>query len=603
MRLFFALLTSVSIFATSERTTASGQAPGTAEAYLQNLRAQGKERVIVKFADSIDLGLVRKYGHVKRTLKSVNAVVCEMESTKLADLESEAGIKFVLPDIVVPLPPTNRKLAPVERDYGGPVEVRWNNLAAGLNTQAAWNNYNVDGTGIKIAFLDTAVNYTLPDLAESYLGGTDFVDDDSDPITFDPNVYHGTEVASVGVGRGVSKIVGVAYRAGFYAVRTQNDQGDGYLGDLLGGIEWATAEPQRADVISMSLGHPGTGLAWNAGYGELIEEACNSAYNMGIVLVAGSGNDGVDYSYFPAGFANVVSVGAYREDQTIASFSNGGADVVAPGVDVYVIDPLNDLYLDSGTSLATPHVSAAAALVLQYARDNNIEIDNGYVYEALRHSAFDLGLDPVYQGKGKLWAAETFPLPPDPHDGFMDLLTGSWPLDVSVTFTDWAYQNQGIPVFLLGETMYQDLNLLNITDTMGGYADDIANLTITTRQTYYDRDGGVELPGDATEVFTGQSVAAGSQLVLPDSYPIPVEVVPGMNQTTVEFEFQWSGGSRLMQIGYNDGSALWIAATKGDQVPTAGQWALIVTALVVLTAATLVLSTRRMGHWTADRVR
>ena len=60
--------------------------------------------------------------------------------------------------------------------YSGSVTVQWNNLEAGLNSQAAWDNHNLDGTGIKIAIIDTGINYTMENLDDNYLGGYDFED-------------------------------------------------------------------------------------------------------------------------------------------------------------------------------------------------------------------------------------------------------------------------------------------------------------------------------------------------------------------------------------------------------------------------------------------
>jgi hypothetical protein len=67
-------------------------------------------------------------------------------------------------------------------------------------------------------------------------------------------------------------------------------------------------------------------------------------------------------------------------------------------------------------------VSASLALQLQYARQNDIDQSNDYLRTVMEGSAVDLGLDPVYQGQGKIWAAETDPPPAIPHDGAIDLM-------------------------------------------------------------------------------------------------------------------------------------------------------------------------------------
>jgi hypothetical protein len=67
--------------------------------------------------------------------------------------------------------------------------------------------------------------------------------------------------------------------------------------------------------------------------------------------------------------------------------------------------------------------AALIALQLQYARQNNLDESNSYLWQVMEDSAIDLGLDPVFQGEGKIWAAETDPPPPSPHDGAIDLMS------------------------------------------------------------------------------------------------------------------------------------------------------------------------------------
>jgi subtilisin family serine protease len=149
-----------------------------------------------------------------------------------------------------------------------------------------------------------------------------------------------------------------------------------------------------------------------------LRDACDAAYNAEIVLVAGSGNDGYDYSSWPARFANVISVGGHAEDQTLFDYkgysSNDGVEFVAPGAKVGTIGPEGSLWWSWGTSMASAYVSALTALQLQYARLNNIDVNNGYLWEVMKHAAVDMPLipDPVYKGKGKIWAARTLPADP-----------------------------------------------------------------------------------------------------------------------------------------------------------------------------------------------
>jgi hypothetical protein len=337
-------------------TALAKEPKSSTEAYLDRLHSEGKERIIVRFKDEakVDTSLVGKHGgKLIRTFTSIKGLVCEMPQGKLAALQSEGAVKHTFPDATVRIEPGWKIPAeenePAKKEgggispesYTGSVTVRWNNLEAGMNTKAAWDNYGLDGSGVKIAFLDTGVNYNLTNLYDSYLGGTDFVEDDGDPLTINTNEDHGTEVISLAVGRGISKVVGVAYRVSFYAVKMMDTNGAGFVSDAISGIEWALTEPRRADIISMSFGVYDV----EPGLKEAFEAACNYAYSQGIALVAASGNEGYSYSQYPAAFDNVISVGAHAEDQTLYNYggysSNGGVDIVAPGARVYSVDPAN----------------------------------------------------------------------------------------------------------------------------------------------------------------------------------------------------------------------------------------------------------------------
>ena len=462
----------------------------------------------------------------------------------------------------------NEKLAKL---YDGPVEVRWNNLEAGLNAQAAWDNHNLDGTGIKIAFLDTGINYTLEDLDDNYLGGYDFVNDDDDPMpVLDGAEDHGTMVASLAVGEGVNKVVGAAYNAGYYSVKTSaTDISGNFVSDVISGIEWASTEPHKADIISMSFGTYGTSGFWKIYWKPLFRDACDAAYDAGVILVAGSGNKGYTYCLWPARFDNVISVGAHTIDQTVASFSNGGVDIVTPGGDGDRITPEDNLYMVAadnstwwgwGTSFATPHAAALIALQLQYARQNNIDVNNGYLWEVMKHAAWPLTgepYDPVYQGKGKIWATETNTPPADPHDGSIDLMSSStWPFDYNFSYYNeicWdTIDGYYVPVFFIGRSMYQDITLTNNTDTLGNTPEYIENLNVTTTQKY--RATGDLLPGAPTEDFGPMTIDPGYDTVLQDTYYIPWSASPGLYNVVLDLEFNFAGNSRVIKITDNEAS-------------------------------------------------
>lgn len=253
----------------------------TIELYLNRIHSDGKERVVVEFEGKVDESALAGYNtKVIRKLNTLNALVCEIDRNYIESLKHQEDIINVVTDMVIKIPgPINRKKIQESLSslsYTGPVEVRWNNLEEGLNSKAAWDRYRLSGEGIKIAFIDTGVNYTLPDLTNNYLGGIDYVGDDNDPITRNPDDYHGTEVVSLAVAQGVSKVIGVAYNADFYAVRVADESNKAFMTDVLSGIEWST---ERADIISMSLGiyDEEGGSDWEYLKPKL-RNACNVAY-------------------------------------------------------------------------------------------------------------------------------------------------------------------------------------------------------------------------------------------------------------------------------------------------------------------------------------
>jgi hypothetical protein len=217
--------------------------------------------------------------------------------------------------------------------------------------------------------------------------------------------------------------------------------------------------------------------------------------------------------------------------------------------------------------MATPHASALIALQLQYARQRGIEVNNGYLWEVMKEAAVDLGHDPVYQGKGKVWAAETNAPPPDPHLGSIDLMAHNWPIDHNFEFSDYAFIDVNLPVYQIGEDVNQSITLTNITDTIGNYTENIQNLNVIATQDYYADSNEPNLPGDAIEVFptiTLLEPGDANSITLSLLYTIPPETTPGLKKTKLELEFNFVGNSRTLKVTYNNPNSLWYAAIPGD---------------------------------------
>jgi subtilisin len=220
------------------------------------------------------------------------------------------------------------------------------------------------GSPIKVAVIDTGIDKDHPDLQANIKGGINFVFQKGtiDPTMWDDDNGHGTHVAgTIAAIDNEEGVIGVGPEIWLYAVKVLDRTGKGYLSDVVAGINWAINNDM--DVISMSLGT-------SYDYQEL-RDACDAAYNAGIVIVAAAGNAGDgdastnEYSY-PAAYDSVIAVGATDSNDNIAWWSNSGPyiELAAPGVSIYSTYKKGDYETMSGTSMACPHVSGVIALML-----------------------------------------------------------------------------------------------------------------------------------------------------------------------------------------------------------------------------------------------
>lgn len=295
-------------------------------------------------------------------------------------LENDHRVEFAEPNYLV------RTMGSANDAYVG---YQWNVDAIGALD--AWDTST--GAGTVVAVLDTGVRDGGPDGIANLLSGYDFYYDDADPTD---NDGHGTFVAGT-IAQNTNNnegVVGIAPDAAILPVKVLGDNGYGDINAIANGIVWAA--DQGADVINMSLG--------SASYSATLAQACDYAYQQGAVLVAATGNEYASSVGYPAAFETVIAVGATGYDGTRSAYSNYGSaiDLVAPGGDLSS-DDNNDGYADGilqetfengswtytfweGTSMATPHVAAAAALLKAQGIDDPDE-----VYDILTATATDVG--------------------------------------------------------------------------------------------------------------------------------------------------------------------------------------------------------------------
>ena len=230
-----------------------------------------------------------------------------------------------------------------------------------------------DGTGIVVAVIDTGVGTGGNDTPVNMVAGYDFVNDDND-ATDDQG--HGTHVAGT-IAQATNNsvgVIGVAPNVSIMPLKSLGADGTGFSSDSIAAMEFAM--DNGADVVNMSLG------STTASASE--EAAVDALTAAGIAVVAANGNDGNQTNgiNYPAAYDNSIAVSATDHQGVITGYSNAGpeTDIAAPGGDVSVdtdsdgqVDGIlqetivggsYNYYFFEGTSMATPHVAGAVALVM-----------------------------------------------------------------------------------------------------------------------------------------------------------------------------------------------------------------------------------------------
>ena len=377
------------------RQTVTSESPS--DSLIDALSESSSAGDLPALTDELDRGVTREY------YRAINGLAAHLPLDAVRELSYQSGLVAVYPDFKMSAM-GGENIRQVEADQ--------------VWTLSDSYGVSVRGSGIVVAVIDTGVDYTHPDLGGGFgpaykvIGGYDFSNNDADPRD---DHGHGTHVAGIIAASGGSS--GVAPEAKILAYKVLGRDGSGSTSNVIAGIE-AAMDPNsdgntidHADIISMSLGGPGE-------IGDPMCLAVERAVDAGIVVVVAAGNSGPTFGTVasPGLEPKVITVGAIDSIGNIASFSSRGTssdtlikpEISAPGVNVVSTVPFSGTMLSSstgymalsGTSMATPHVSGVAALLVQLHPDWTPE----QVKSAMISGSKTMDEPLWHAGAGALWA-------------------------------------------------------------------------------------------------------------------------------------------------------------------------------------------------------
>ncbi|MBI3274016.1 MAG: S8 family serine peptidase, partial [Candidatus Colwellbacteria bacterium] len=219
---------------------------------------------------------------------------------------------------------------------------------------------------IVVAVVDTGIDPDHPAIKDRLLSGRNIVDGNNNPRNKLPSEMHSTHVSGTIImdPQHSGGAYGVAYPAAkVLPVRVLNEYGSGSFNDIARGIVWAADNGAR--VINLSLG--GTRDH------QMLHDAIHYAAFKNVIIVAAKGNSNTSRPSYPADYEEVLAVTATDRNDERAFFSNYGDNscCAAPGYQIFSSVPGGRFMVASGTSMASPHVSASVALILAQKPDLN----------------------------------------------------------------------------------------------------------------------------------------------------------------------------------------------------------------------------------------
>ncbi|CRZ34733.1 serine protease AprX [Herbinix hemicellulosilytica] len=357
---------------------------------------------------------LEEFGHIKYKLPMIDAYVLEVEKSKLDLIKGLDGL--------------------IDIELDAHITAQMNRVNDIIETKWA-HERGIYGEGIGVAIVDTGIclHRDFTEGGNRVIAFKDFVNARTEP--YDDN-GHGTHVAGIIGGNGYSskgKYMGVAPKCNLIAVKVLDHKGDGNISDVLAGLQWIIDNRKKYNirVVNVSVG---TTAKESLDENSLLVQGVNAVWDSGIVVVVAAGNNGPEPMTIstPGISRKVITVGSSDDNMSVEVFgsktknySGRGPtpycikkpDIVAPGSNIiscntnrlatkgrmgtpkFISESFPMMYtIKSGTSMATPVVSGAIALLLSaYPWLTNREVKL-----RLRNSAVDLGEKWEKQGWGLL---------------------------------------------------------------------------------------------------------------------------------------------------------------------------------------------------------
>jgi subtilisin family serine protease len=333
--------------------------------------------------------LVAAHGGVPvKHLRLINGLVARLPEAAQAALARRPEVAFIEDDALMRI---KGRLTPCAKGRGRPApaqpdeSVPWN--IGRIGADRVWET--TQAPGVKVAIVDTGIDLNHPDLVDNISpengGGYNAIRPRKSP---DDDNGHGTHVAgTVAAADNLIGVVGVGPQISLSAVKVLSRSGTGFVSDVIDGLGWCIVNGMQ--VANMSMGGPDS-LS--------LHLAIREAYLAGITIICAAGNNDGGPVDYPAAYPETIAVSATTRSSGFAPFSSAGpeVDLAAPGENVYSTYKDGYYAWGSGTSMAAPHVSGTAALVLAAKGPMGPEA----MLDHLRAAAEDLGLPSGQQGAG-----------------------------------------------------------------------------------------------------------------------------------------------------------------------------------------------------------